>query len=208
MVGSAVHGVSNRWRRGVRRSKVVVATCAGAVALGACSPADQSAVTLDMATGRPTLILVLCPGEVVSAVELSAAATNADGFAVDGEVLWRATASEPQRVTRIVAGVSPAGFTDAVPERPFEPHARLVRAQRSPVALLPRMRLTSTRGCCGLIACSSTTLTRAATSCCGRPMPTALTTRWTLWDSRRKHCRCSARCSCPVAASPLSSRGC
>lgn len=96
------------------------------ILFGACSPADQSAITLDRRTGMPALVLVLCPGEAVRAVELSVAAVDADGYAVEGEVLWRAEAEQPRRATRIIAGVAPTGFVETVPARDISPHDRLV----------------------------------------------------------------------------------
>lgn len=107
-----------------RRRALVVAFAA--LFFGACSPADQSAVTMDRDSGAPQLVLALCPGETVSAAQVAVAAVDADGYAVDGEVLWRVVAERPLRVQRITAGVTPEGFIEVTSRTDFTSQERLV----------------------------------------------------------------------------------
>lgn len=103
----------------------VLGLCALAATMAACTPADQAAVTVDERTGAPVLVLALCPEEGVEAVRLSVAATDEDSLLEEGELLWRVEADAPERVTQVVAGVVPPGFTEEValadlpPRRPM-----------------------------------------------------------------------------------------
>jgi hypothetical protein len=54
------------------------------------------------------------------------AAVDADGYAVDGEVLWRVVAERPRRINTITAGVTPEGFLEVTSGRDFSAHDRLV----------------------------------------------------------------------------------
>lgn len=102
-------------RRVLRRhgATCVLVTLASLVLVG-CSPVNQGAVTRDRATGRPALVLALCDGEAVKAVELEHRDTAGARIEED-RVLWRIEARQPRRVTRVVVGQVPSGFTEVVP---------------------------------------------------------------------------------------------
>lgn len=104
----------------------VLALSALAATTTACTPADQAALTVDEPTGRPTLVIALCPDEVVEAVRLSVESTDEYGSPQEGELLWRVEAEAPERVTQIVAGVAPPGFTEEVALADLPPGRRMV----------------------------------------------------------------------------------
>ena len=82
-----------------------------ALALTACSPADQAALTLDGASGRPALVLALCEKEAVTSVQLSEATSKGSLYSV-GRELWAIEAAAPSRLSRFVVGEVPPGFTE------------------------------------------------------------------------------------------------
>ncbi len=83
------------------------------LALTACSPAEQAALTLDGASGRPVLVLALCEKETVTSVQLSEATSEGSVYRVRRE-LWAIEAAEPSRLSRFVVGEVPPGFTERV----------------------------------------------------------------------------------------------
>jgi hypothetical protein len=84
-----------------------------ALVLTACSPADQSALTLDGASGRPVLVLALCAEETVTSVQLSEATSKGSDYQA-GRELWAIEAAAPSRLSRFVVGEVPSGFTERV----------------------------------------------------------------------------------------------
>jgi hypothetical protein len=98
---------------GCRRRLVTVVVLVAVVGLVGCSPANQGAVTLDAATGRPALVTALCEGEGIVAVRL-AEATSGAGHYEQGATIWRIEAQSGQRLSRIVVGEVPDGFVVTV----------------------------------------------------------------------------------------------
>jgi hypothetical protein len=84
-----------------------------ALALTACSPAEQAALTLNSATGRPVLVLALCEKETITSVRLSEATSNGGVYRV-GRELWAIDARAPSRLSRFIVGEVPPGFTETV----------------------------------------------------------------------------------------------
>jgi hypothetical protein len=84
------------------------------VTLTACLPAGQSAVTFDVSTERPVLLLALCRDERVEAVRL-AAVEDHGAFYEERETVWRVEAHPPQAVTQVVLGEVPQGFEVVTP---------------------------------------------------------------------------------------------
>lgn len=102
-------------RRALGRHTVTATLVAlASIVLVGCSPVNQGAVTKDRATGRPALVLALCDGEAVEAVELERRTTRGAAIDEDG-VLWRIEARQPRRITRVVVGKVPSGFVEVVP---------------------------------------------------------------------------------------------
>jgi len=91
-----------------RRVVAGVLVALAALVLVGCSPLNQGAVTRDRATGRPALVLALCDGEAVEAVQLMS------GYGAERRVLWRIEARRPRRITRIVVDEIPPGFVETV----------------------------------------------------------------------------------------------
>jgi hypothetical protein len=90
-----------------RRVSVVVFGLLVVTGLSGCSPANQGAVTLDEASGRPALVVALCENERISAVTLS----GSDEYGDPTDQRWKIEADEPRPLTRFVVGEVPAGFT-------------------------------------------------------------------------------------------------
>jgi hypothetical protein len=111
-------------RRALQRHTVTIALVAlASIVLAGCSPVNQGAVTKDRATGRPALVLALCDGEAVEAVELEHRTTRGARVEEEDRVLWRIEARQPRRVTRVVVGEVPSGFVEVVslPVSPLPP---------------------------------------------------------------------------------------
>jgi hypothetical protein len=115
---------------GCRRRLVAVTVVAAVLGLAGCSPANQGAVTLDAATGRPALVTALCEGEGIAAVRL-AEATSAAGHYEEGATIWRIEARRGQRLSRIVVGEVPVGFVETVALDGAELPAEMVLAAES-----------------------------------------------------------------------------
>ena len=113
-----------RWRL------VAVTVLVAVLGLAGCSPANQGAVTLDAATGRPALVTALCEGEGIAAVRL-AEATSGAGHYEEGATIWRIEAQPGQRLSRIVVGEVPNGFVETVALDSADLPAEMVLAAES-----------------------------------------------------------------------------
>lgn len=88
--------------------------------LTGCSPAHQSALTLDADSGNPQYVTALCDGEGIVSVRLEEA--DEDGFGLGpASVLWAIEAATPQPVESVIVGEVPDGFTEttALPDGPL-----------------------------------------------------------------------------------------
>lgn len=93
--------------RGV--GKATSATCLILIALAtSCDPIGQAKLRLGVLREDDAIVIlyVLCPGELVTAVELE---TFEDG---PGSVIWRIESSHGQPATRFVVGEAPRGFVE------------------------------------------------------------------------------------------------
>lgn len=101
--------MGHRGRRGV------ILGCGPLVLLlSGCSPLNQGAVTLDVPSQLPMLVLSFCNNEGVEAVRLSEATLDG-GVYEEVRTLWRIEAAQPQVIETVVAGEVPDGFREVVP---------------------------------------------------------------------------------------------
>jgi len=95
-----------------RRARIVMAGMLLAGALSACSPIEQSAVTIDPSTGLPVLALAFCSGESVMAVTLRE--FDADSYS-PGRPLWQIWAiGDGRQLSRFAVGETPPAFRETI----------------------------------------------------------------------------------------------